>query len=382
MYDFECLKCGKVYVYRGHYLAHIKNNKNCIPLKVKENSTTQKENKFCCEFCGKNYSRKDALKRHINTSCDIQKDNINKTNSKLCKNSTSSKTMKTSLRQTRQIQDNSIQEVVKLSKKPHHTIQCNYCMKFFARNDSLNRHIDKYCKIKKRQDEQKEEIMEKLLEEMKSLKEQNIEIIKKNEKLENEIKNIKSVKKVRNVNNGTINNKTNFNTVNTINNSIEIKLLAFGNEDLSYINDIRYKNIINKGYQSIQEFVRNIHFNKNKPQNHNVYISNMRDGCAMVYDGDRWELRDRTVVLDDMFESKKVILEEKFDEILTELPEHAIRKFSRFLNDAQDDKITANIKKDIKFILYNNKGIPENTKRLLCNDIFIEQEKLKLIKKN
>lgn len=47
-----------------------------------------------------------------------------------------------------------------------------------------------------------------------------------------------------------------------------------------------------------------IHFNKNKPQYHNVYISNNRDKYAMVYDGDIWKLVDSIEITNKLCDDK------------------------------------------------------------------------------
>jgi hypothetical protein len=85
----------------------------------------------------------------------------------------------------------------------------------------------------------------------------------------------------------------------------------------------------------------------------------------MVFDGNKWQLQNRQTTIDDLYDNKKDILVEKFDELVNTLPEHAIKKFKRFLNDEQDDKIANTIKEELKLTLYNNKNIPEATKEKL-----------------
>ena len=382
MTNYKCNKCRKIFNHKNDYRKHL-NRKNTCKLLTKESYD------FTCRECDKTYSSMSCLNRHIRDFHEQigkkPKYSQNVLSSCAYNNETVLDNQNSIINRFKDDVKNNYSKNGNFTKNTQHFTQnekkniicgfkCNFCGKNFSRKYNLNRHIDDYCKIKKQQDSEKEGIFQQLLDKMNKLEEQN-------KQLQNEIQNIRSTK---NINNGLINNNknnnNNINSHNTINNNnIEIKLLAFGNEDLSYITDNRYKNIINKGFKSIQEFVTNIHFNKNNPQNHNVYISNMRDNCAMVYDGDKWELRDRTDILDDMYESKRDILEDKFDELLNDLPKHAINKFSRFLNDQQDDKVIKNIKKDIKFILYNNKKIPEETRRLLCQDIFIEEEQRKVL---
>ena len=35
-----------------------------------------------------------------------------------------------------------------------------------------------------------------------------------------------------------------------------------------------------------------IHFNPDKPENHNIYISNLKNGYVMMYDGNKWDTKN------------------------------------------------------------------------------------------
>jgi len=75
----------------------------------------------------------------------------------------------------------------------------------------------------------------------------------------------------------------NIQTQNNITQNNTFNILAFGKEDLSHITDDTYKKIINKGFKSVPALVDAIHFNKDKPENHNIYISNIRDDYILVF---------------------------------------------------------------------------------------------------
>ena len=97
----------------------------------------------------------------------------------------------------------------------------------------------------------------------------------------------------------------------------------------------------------------------------NIYISNIRDNYVMIYDGKKWQLRNRKETIEELYIAKKDILVDKFDELLNKLPDYAIDKFERFINDIQNDKIKEGILEELKLILYNNKNIPLKTKERL-----------------
>ena len=117
-----------------------------------------------------------------------------------------------------------------------------------------------------------------------------------------------------------------------------------------------------------------MHFDRNKPQNHNIYISNIRNNYAIVYDGTEWRLKERDAILQQIIDEKGEYLSGKYDQLLPELDEHTVKKFSRFLEQRDDLDVLQIIKKDLKLVLYNNRKIPEKTKCLLetSNDKLIK----------
>jgi hypothetical protein len=248
-------------------------------------------------------------------------------------------------------------------------LQCTYCKKEFTLASSLNRHLKDRCKVKKQQDNAKEDLLQKLVDEMKK---QSDEMKKQNEKMtgmQEEISRLKSENKkyVQKIG-AQHNNSTNIDQQNIQinNNHLNIKLLAFGKEDMSHLVDEVYKKVLNKGFKSVPTLVNFVHFNRNRPQNHNVYISNIQTNYALVYDGDDWKLKERDDVLRQLIDDKKAILSDKFDELLASLDEPTVRKFRRFLDESDQLEVICQIKNDLKLLLYNNKKIPEKTRQLLC----------------
>ena len=62
--------------------------------------------------------------------------------------------------------------------------------------------------------------------------------------------------------------------------------------------------IMNRKYRSIEELVTKTHFDKNKPENHNIYISNLHDKYIMVHDGYKWNIKTRGNILDELYDEK------------------------------------------------------------------------------
>ena len=233
-------------------------------------------------------------------------------------------------------------------------IVCKYCGKEFTRHFNLIRHIDKNCRVKKENDNKMEEIMTMLIE-LKENDKKNTEKIAKLEEENSKYKNI--------INNNTQNN------IGTQN--ITFKINAYGTEDTSKITINDYKRILGRGMNSVPVFVEKLHFDENTPENHNVYISNLRDEYVLMFDGKKWRLNNRDDALQQLYEDKSDILETKFEELIEQLDESTIKMFNRFLKikDDDDEKIKV-IKKELKKTLYDNREIAMKTRRngdnLLC----------------
>jgi len=242
---------------------------------------------------------------------------------------------------------------------------CNHCGKIFSSYQSLDNHLDDKCKIKLMNDAEKEDLLTKLIKENEQIKKDIEEMKQKDKTKEDELYKMKEKMSDLETKTSKKVNITNQNAHN-IQNINNVKIFAFGKEDLSHIQEADYKFLLNKGFKSVPNFVDIIHFNKNKPENHNIYISNMRDNFVITYDGEKWQLRERDYVLQDMIETKSDILSNKFDELKDKLDEGTTRKFGRFLDEKDEDRVVEQIKKDLKVLLYNNKKVTEKSRELLC----------------
>ena len=93
----------------------------------------------------------------------------------------------------------------------------------------------------------------------------------------------------------------------------------------------------------------------------NIYISNLKNKYVMVYENDKWQLKD---YFENIYEHKEFLLEEWIDREKDNYPE--LRdKFEKYLNNKENDNILNTIKEDIKLMMYNNR---ENVKQKLINN--------------
>jgi hypothetical protein len=100
-----------------------------------------------------------------------------------------------------------------------------------------------------------------------------------------------------------------------------------------------------------------VHFNPDKPENMNIYISNMKNKYLMVYDGKNWNIANKVEEIDKLYEEKELMLEEWLEQNKnTEMKE----KFIKYLNNKENDETLNMIKDELKLMMYNKKQLLEN----------------------
>ena len=133
----------------------------------------------------------------------------------------------------------------------HTKHKCKFCRKYFCRKDVLKTHIDKFCKVRKKENVNKEKIMELLVKKDKQI-EQLMTLVAKlsennthNQSNTNTLTNSHNTTTDSNNTNNTDNGNMTTNNGNIITNNINIKI-EFGKEDLDKIsNDFFIKTLLN-----------------------------------------------------------------------------------------------------------------------------------------
>jgi len=138
----------------------------------------------------------------------------------------------------------------------------------------------------------------------------------------------------------------------------DVKVVKFGNEDISYISDDIYQSILGKGYKSVEEFVDHTHFNPDHPENHNIYIADIKNNYVLLYDGFQWNIKDRDDAIEYLIYAKSDYLSVKFEELMHKLSPMDIKKFTNFMKNRDNDIKMKMVKTDLKLMLYNNRHIP------------------------
>jgi hypothetical protein len=285
---------------------------------------------YICSICKKNFNHKGDYNRHINR----KKKCVPKSSSSLKKNISKNNNQSISSKSGTTVPKNE-------------QLLCKYCEKKFNKKYNLKRH-EKTCKLKKYNDSLKEELFELLLNNQKKQKEEYENRINK---LQKDLLQL-SVK----IEKPTINNYYTQNVQN-------IQILAYEKTDTSHLKDKDYKKILRRGNFCVPNLVDAIHFNPNKPENHNIYIPNMKTGFIMCWNGKSWDIRNREDVIDDIYDDKSNLLIDKieeWEEIGYKLDPNIMIKFKRFLSKMDDNIVKNKVKEEIRFLLYNKRKLIKN----------------------
>jgi hypothetical protein len=235
--------------------------------------------------------------------------------------------------------------------------KCSYCYKTYSRSDVLKNHL-LICKVKKREIEEKEEILNKLLEQNNKLASTIEELNRRIYKLENDKKSnhTQNNKNIKNQNNGTINNNI---------------IIGFGKEDLSKIDNKEFFEALTQmGYKVASKMVEKIHINDKYPEYKNIYISDINRGKAMVHDGRQWILDKYDNLSDKLLDKILNFMEERYEDIkddknITEKRKMNMEnklKILQIMKDYEEEEekerneyLRSQCKDKIKMDLYNNR---------------------------
>ena len=108
----------------------------------------------------------------------------------------------------------------------------------------------------------------------------------------------------------------------------DVKLVKFGNENLSYISDDLFKSILGRGFMAIEELVDHSHFHPDHPENHNIYIANIQTDYVVIYNGVKWTINKKEDVVEDIIYAKSDFFCVKFKEHLNQMIKTNVKHFT------------------------------------------------------
>jgi hypothetical protein len=238
---------------------------------------------------------------------------------------------------------------------------CENCKKKFSQKSNYVSHLNRKFPCKTVIDKEVPDKYKLLELKINELQEQ-IKELKINE-LQEQIEELKKT--------GTI---TKTKTITNIDNKKILNIFfspnAFGREDLTFIDDKTSKKILNKGFNSLQELIKTVHFNKDKPENHNIYMPNWRDKTKiLVFDGEQWNLESKDEILEDLRDNGISFIQKKYDELDETDKKDAIiiKKIKRFIENYDSEERIDILNNDLQLILYNGREIVKKTMKTIKN---------------
>jgi hypothetical protein len=247
----------------------------------------------------------------------------------ICKYTTSDKTKYTRHKTSRKHKNNATLAQPECNPKDNEKYVCQDCNIKCSFRQSYERHRKYNCKV------------------LKKLEEMSLEI----EQLKNQ--------------SNTINNSMNTNSYNNINShnttTNNIKIVSFREEDLSFLTDKDILHCLSKSPYCVAEITKLINCNPNKPENHNILITNLRSKTLQVYENDKWVTKDADDTLDTMFQEREMYLSEWVDDN----KEKYVTQSNTFINyEKKEDKTKE--QDATKYVIFDFKKEIQKTIKEIC----------------
>jgi hypothetical protein len=243
--------------------------------------------------------------------------------------------------------DKEIKNTINLSLENKY---CLFCEKSMV---NVNRHIQNSCVVKKELEDKKNEIIKQKLI---LLEEQN-KILKNNNTTNNS-----------NSNNSNSNNNITINTTNTTNNNNmnNIIINPFGKEDLSHIQIEDYLKFMNTFFPGFVGYIEKVHCDDNAPQNHNIFISNLKSKYISIHDGEKWITKDKNDVINTLILKKQNQLSSMCEKLENEnkIDKKIIEHYEEFCEHFKNIEAQKTTKNNIITMLYDNRNKISNLKNI------------------
>ena len=294
--------------------------------------------KYECERCGLISNQRSNFKRHLNRklSCNPIKNNISieeiwdKYGFESGKSKVSS-----------WVSQKSVKSKAKVSIEKKNS--CNFCKKKFKHKQSRYNHMKK-CK-EKNEVEINKNYWKQLFEKEKKEKEE----IKQREK-EKQVTIDKLIKQVE-----ILLTKVGTTTITNSNNTTNIILKNFGEENLSYLTNTFFAMLLNAGpYASIPRIVKRIHFNEKHPENMNLKVTDKTQPYIAVYDDSKWEMRNRKDVIKEIVNDNYRLIDSKYEDIQNGMDCNSRNAYRLYKNRMEKDGGVEHVFTDTENLILDN----------------------------
>ncbi len=142
-------------------------------------------------------------------------------------------------------------------------------------------------------------------------------------------------------------------TTVTNNNTQNIIINNYGHEDLSFIPSSFLSYLIRIPYGGIPKLLRNIHFNPNFPQNHNLRIENKKRPYISVFKNNKWSMFQKWNIIHGLIDSGYNILGDHYKHDKDQLTNIHNKRFLKFQEDYDNNKLPKMLEKEVELTILN-----------------------------
>ena len=257
-----------------------------------------------CEICQKTFSSKSVLRRHLGCSSH------------------------------------------KLREQNETKLYSCHCGKSFIHSSNLYRHKSQ-CKILPVDSTEKQ-----LIDLKRNMQQEREQHEKERDELRAQIASLLDKHSGHNTHN--TNNTTN---IETQNNTINIHINAFGQENIDYLDEKAIVSCINRIYKSVPAILEKINFDTEHPENHNIKITNKKLPYASVMgDNQKWKTVDKKDAIETMVFNGYNLLDEKYPDTKSEISDRKQEHFESFQDkfESEDKELRKQLKTDVELLVLNS----------------------------
>lgn len=138
----------------------------------------------------------------------------------------------------------------------------------------------------------------------------------------------------------------------TVKKTIKPIIHSFIDTTYDFLREKDYIYCINRIILCVPNLIQKIHFNKEHPENKNMYLSNFRNKYITIMERGNWVMKPLDETLDALIRDYESVLDEWADNYGDKTLSD---KFAKYTTIKSDESVIKTIKEEIKLILYNNR---------------------------
>lgn len=120
--------------------------------------------------------------------------------------------------------------------------------------------------------------------------------------------------------------------------------------------------------------IKNVNFNKEKPENHNIYYPDIKSSYGEVYTDDRWNNKKIDEILNLLLLNNSENLNKIFKKLGNFLNDETKEKIQAGISDFYNGDIRKKIKSYLKAILFDGRDAVKKTKKEVASNLIINTE--------